>query len=477
MSRKTIQVTEKEMAEQREAARRVREIEDRPKSYFIVTYGCQMNAHDSEILAGMMDEMGMTPAAAREEAELILFNTCCIRDNAERKALGNMTWLKELKRQNPRLVLCACGCMIQQPRMAKVILRQYPFFDIAFGTHNLHKFPSILERALETRRQVISIEETDGCIAEGLPCSSESKITSYLSIMYGCNNFCSYCIVPYVRGRERSRSEDDILREAERLLEGGTQEIMLLGQNVNSYGNDRDDGATFPGLIRRLDALGVPRLRFMTSHPKDLSDDLIEAMASSKHCAHHFHLPVQSGSDAILKAMNRIYDRETYLRRVESLRKAMPHIALTTDIIVGFPGETDADFEDTLSLVERVRYDSAYTFVYSPREGTRAAAMPNPVPQEISSERIARLIETQERISAEVLAGLVGSEQRVLVEEVSKRDARQVAGKCTRNITINFDGGESLIGSFARVRVTAAGHNTLKAELVSAEDKEAPEWP
>ena len=282
MSRKTIQVTEQEMAEQREAARRVREIEDRPKSYFIVTYGCQMNAHDSEILAGMMDEMGMTPAAAREEAELILFNTCCIRDNAERKALGNMTWLKELKRQNPRLVLCACGCMIQQPRMAKVILRQYPFFDIAFGTHNLHKFPSILERALETRRQVISIEETDGCIAEGLPCSSESKITSYLSIMYGCNNFCSYCIVPYVRGRERSRSEDDILREAERLLEGSTQEIMLLGQNVNSYGNDRDDGATFPGLIRRLDALGVPRLRFMTSHPKDLSEELIEAMASSK---------------------------------------------------------------------------------------------------------------------------------------------------------------------------------------------------
>lgn len=477
MSRKTIQVTEQEMAEQREAARRVREIEDRPRSYFIVTYGCQMNAHDSEILAGMMNEMGMTPAAAREEAELILFNTCCIRDNAERKALGNMTWLKELKRQNPRLVLCACGCMIQQPRMAKVILRQYPFFDIAFGTHNLHKFPSILERALETRRQVISIEDGDGCIAEGLPCSSESKITSYLSIMYGCNNFCSYCIVPYVRGRERSRAQDDILREAERLLEGGAKEIMLLGQNVNSYGNDRDDGATFPGLIRRLDALGVPRIRFMTSHPKDLSDDLIEAMASSKHCAHHFHLPVQAGSDAILKAMNRIYDRETYLRRVESLRKAMPHIALTTDIIVGFPGETDADFEDTLSLVKQVRYDSAYTFIYSPREGTRAAEMPNPVPQEVASARLARLIETQERISAEVLESLVGTEQRVLVEEVSKRADNQVAGKCTRNITVNFDGGEALIGSFARVRVTAAGHNTLKGEFVSTEEKEAPEWP
>ena len=466
MSRKTIQVTEQEMAEQREAARRVREIEDRPKSYFIVTYGCQMNAHDSEILAGMMDEMGMTPAAAREEAELILFNTCCIRDNAERKALGNMTWLKELKRQNPRLVLCACGCMIQQPRMAKVILRQYPFFDIAFGTHNLHKFPSILERALETRRQVISIEETDGCIAEGLPCSSESKITSYLSIMYGCNNFCSYCIVPYVRGRERSRSEDDILREAERLLEGGTQEIMLLGQNVNSYGNDRDDGATFPGLIRRLDALGVPRLRFMTSHPKDLSSRLIDAMAELPRVCKHIHLPVQSGSSRILKLMNRCYTREKYIEEVQQLREKVPEIELTTDIIVGFPGETEADFKETLSLVEQVGYSAAYTFMYSPRKGTVAATMPDQIPDEVKHDRLERLNEVQSRVLRNGNMKYIGTYGEVLVEGCDHRSEPMAYGKLSNFKMVYFPGDDSLVGSMRNVKITGSQNNSLVGELV-----------
>ncbi|HIT69308.1 MAG TPA: tRNA (N6-isopentenyl adenosine(37)-C2)-methylthiotransferase MiaB [Candidatus Aphodomonas merdavium] len=472
-----IWVSPEEMQAQREAARCVREMPDRPRSYFIVTYGCQMNAHDSEILAGMMEQMGMTPASSREEAELILFNTCCIRDNAERKALGNMAYLRALKRSNPRLILCVCGCMIQQPRMAQVILRQYPFFDIAFGTHNLHRFSEFLLQALNTRRQVLCVETSQGRIAEGLPCRPESGISAYVSIMYGCNNFCSYCIVPYVRGRERSRAQDDILREVEGLLERGVMQITLLGQNVNSYGNDRSDGASFPALLRRLDALGVPRIRFMTSHPKDLSDELIAAMAESKHCARHFHLPVQSGSDAILKAMNRVYDRETYLRRVEALRKAMPEIALTTDVIVGFPGESEEDFADTLSLLKLVRYDSAFMFAYSPREGTRAAQMPQRVPEEIASDRLTRLIALQEGISAQALAGLVGSRQRVLVEEVSKRNARQLAGKCTRNITCNFDADPALIGSFARVLVREAGHNSLKADFVCTEEKEAPEWP
>ncbi len=459
-------VPAQEMEAQRQVAREVASLPGRPTSYYIVTYGCQMNAHDSEKLAGMLAEMGMVEALSREEAGLIVFNTCCIRDNAERKALGNMTWLKQLKRKRPELMLCVCGCMMQQEKMAQIILRQYPFFDVAFGTHNLYRFPSLLLRALETRRQVIEVKDETGCIAEGMPVRRESPFKAYLTVMYGCNNFCSYCIVPYVRGRERSRDMDAILREAEGLLQDGVQEIMLLGQNVNSYGNDLAGEASFAHLLRRLDALGVPRIRFMTSHPKDLSDDLIQAIADSPRVARHLHLPAQSGSDAMLSAMNRIYSRDGYLERVRSLRKAVPDIALTTDFIVGFPGETEENFQDTLSLVQAVRYDSAYTFIFSPREGTRAARLPDPTPPEVATDRITRLIAAQEGISAEIYASLVGSRQRVLVEEVSRRDALQVAGKCDRSVTINFAGDDRLIGHFVDVAVTAAGHNTLKAQAL-----------
>lgn len=457
-------VPAEEIAAQRGTMREVAGMDMRPASYHIVTYGCQMNAHDSETLGGMLCEMGMAEAATREDADLIIFNTCCIRDNAERKALGNMTWLKQLKKKRPELVLCVCGCMMQQPKMAQIILRQYPFFDVAFGTHNLHRFPSLLLRALETRRQVIEVQDEEEGIAEGMPVRRESPFKAYLTIMYGCNNFCSYCIVPYVRGRERSRDPEAILREAESLLERGVQEIMLLGQNVNSYGNDLSGDASFPLLLRRLDALGVPRIRFMTSHPKDLSDALVETMAESKHIARHLHLPVQSGSDAILSAMNRVYSREQYLDRVAKLRAAIPDIALTTDLIVAFPGETEADFADTVSLVEAVRYDSAYTFIYSPRDGTRAARFPNAIDPAIATERITRLIDAQERITAQIHQQLVGTRQVVLVEEVSRRDAQQVAGKCDRGITCNFSGDADLIGHFVSVEITAAGHNTLKAK-------------
>lgn len=456
---------EMEMRAQEEAIREIRALESRPSRYWIVTYGCQMNAHDSEKLAGMLSAMGMQEAESRDAAELILFNTCCIRDNAERKALGNMTWLKQRKRANPSLMLCVCGCMVQQPKMAQIILRQYPFFDVAFGTHNLSRFPTLLHRALETRRQVIEVPEDEpGRIAEGMPARRESPHKAYLTIMYGCNNFCSYCIVPYVRGRERSRNMENILREAEGLLRDGVQEIMLLGQNVNSYGNDLPGDTAFPLLIRRLNAMGVPRIRFMTSHPKDLSDDLIEAMAASPRVAPHLHLPVQAGSDSVLAAMNRVYTRDRYLSRVEALRKAIPGIALTTDVIVGFPGETEADFADTLSLVAQVRYDSAYTFIFSPRDGTRAARFENPVDPAVSSERLSRLIALQESITAEVHEGLVGTVQTVLVDEVSKRNGAQVAGKCGRNITVNFTGSADMIGKFVETRITAAGHNTLKGE-------------
>jgi tRNA-2-methylthio-N6-dimethylallyladenosine synthase len=457
-------VPEEELRAQSRNMLAVRDIADRPQTYAIVTYGCQMNAHDSETIAGMLAEMGLTEATSREEADLVLFNTCCIRDNAERKALGNMTWLKQIKRNRPEMILCVCGCMMQQHKMAQTILRQYPFFDIAFGTHTLHRFPELLLRALETRRQVIEVEASEGCIAEGLPVRRTSPHKAFLTVMYGCNNYCSYCIVPYVRGRERSRDPGDILREAEALLTDGVQEIMLLGQNVNSYGNDLTGDASFPALLRQLNALGVPRIRFMTSHPKDLSDELIRAMADSPHVARHLHLPVQSGSDAMLSAMRRVYTRDAYLQRVEALRAAIPGIALTTDLIVGFPGETEADFADTCSLVEAVRYDSAYTFIFSPREGTKAADMQPRIPDDIATDRIARLIALQEGITAEIHQSLVGSQQRVLVDEVSRRRTDQVAGKTDRGITCNFTGDAALVGQFIDVRVTAPGHNTLKAE-------------
>lgn len=457
-------VHEEEMITQRMAMQEIQTLSKRPQTYYIETYGCQMNAHDSEAIAGMLKEMGMTAADAKEEAGLIIFNTCCIRDNAERKALGNMTWLKQLKKKRPDLVLCVCGCMMQQPQMAQIILRQYPYFDVAFGTHALHRFPTLLLRALASRKQILSMEDEPGCIAEGMPVDRLHAFKAYVTIMYGCNNYCSYCIVPYVRGRERSRDMDAIVREVEILLRDGVQEITLLGQNVNSYGNDIEGDVSFPLLLKHLDTIGVPRIRFMTSHPKDLSDDLIDTIASSTHIAAHVHLPVQSGSDAILLAMNRIYTRDVYLKRVELLRNAIPDIALTTDIIVGFPGETEKDFNDTLSLVKAVRYDSAFTFVYSPRLGTLAASMPQQVDSETSAMRIAKLISLQERITQEIYASLVGTSQVVLVEDLSRRNAGEVSGKCARNITCNLQGTEQLLGQFVPVRIIEAKHNTLKAE-------------
>jgi len=352
--------------------------------------------------------------------------------------------------------------MVQQPKMAKVILRQYPFFDVAFGTHNLHRFPELLLRALETRRQIIDVPDGEvGEITEGVPIRRESAFSAYLTIMYGCDNFCSYCIVPYVRGRERSRDARAILAEAEALRGNGIQEITLLGQNVNSYGNDLSGDASFPRLLRQLNALGIPRIRFMTSHPKDLSDALIESMADSKGVAKHLHLPVQAGSDAVLSAMNRVYKRDEYLQKVSSLRTAMPDIALTTDFIVGFPGETEQDFQDTLALAETVRYDAAFTFIFSPREGTRAAKLPGAIPADVSQDRIMRLIALQEKITAEIHQSLVGSTQSVLVAETSKRAQNQVSGKCERNITVNFEGSGGLIGTFADVPIKRAGKNTL----------------
>ncbi|MHC1786681.1 MAG: tRNA (N6-isopentenyl adenosine(37)-C2)-methylthiotransferase MiaB [Christensenellales bacterium] len=436
----------------------------RPRNYHLVTYGCQMNAHDSETLSGLLSAMGLQPASSRETADLVLFNTCCIRDNAQRKALGNITWLKEIKRERPGMLIGICGCMMQQQGMAETVLRQYPFVDLAFGTGNLYRLPEYLYQVVEEKRRVIDVSREESSIAEGLPILRESPFKAYINIMYGCDNFCSYCIVPYVRGRERSRKADDILAEAAALVEEGVQEITLLGQNVNSYGSAGGE-MSFPRLLRRLEETGIPRLRFMTSHPKDLSDELIDVFRDSRALAPHLHLPVQSGSDRILLAMNRRYTADDYLRKVDKLRAARPDIGLTTDLIVAFPGETEEEFQETLRLVERVGFDSAFTFIYSPREGTRAAQLPGRIQPAVASARIERLIALQEGISARILDGLAGEEMGILVEGKSARRESELSGKCGRNISVNFTGGdEGQIGRIVPVTITGRGSNTLRGE-------------
>ncbi len=436
------------------------------KRYHIVTYGCQMNAHDSETIAGMLEQMGMTEAAAREDADFLLYHPRCVRENSARRALGNVGWLKELKKVKPELIVGVCGCMVQQDGMAQKLIKRYPFVDIAFGTHNLPELPGMFKKLLDSRERVVSVLDTDGIIAEGLPVKRAGGLMAYVTIMYGCDNFCSYCIVPYVRGRERSRLPEDILREVEQLKTEGVKEIMLLGQNVNSYAGG---GIDFAELLRRVDDIGIERVRFMTSHPKDLSDRLIDVMANSKHICHQLHLPVQHGSNRVLSAMNRCYTREHYLGVVKRLRDAMPDIGLTTDLIVGFPGETEEDFNQTIDLVRQVRYDSAYTFIYSPRQGTVAAEMPNQVDEETAKRRIHELIAVQEQITAETYAAQVGHVENVLCEGVSARSERQITGRTQRGITVNFDGSADMVGSVVPVMITGAGHNTLKGKIAPAE--------
>jgi len=463
MNNETRRVPEEEILRQKEIMARVRGMLPAGRKYHIVTLGCQMNVRDSETLAGMLTEMGFTEAATREEADLILYNTCCVRENAENKALGNVIWLKELKKDKPELIICVGGCMTQEEGMAESLIRQYPFIDLVFGTHNAYRFPEYLEKVLSDRVQVFEVLDTGGTICEGLPEKRSNPYFGFVNIMYGCNNFCSYCIVPYVRGRERSREMDDILDECKRLRDAGAREIMLLGQNVNSY---MGGGAKFAELLYRVDALDIPRVRFMTSHPKDLSDELIAAYGELRHLMPNLHLPVQAGNDEILKRMNRHYDREKYLSLVRRLRAVRPDIGLTTDVIVGFPGETEAQFEDTLSLVREVRFDAAYTFIYSPRAGTRAAEMDDPVSMEEKTERIQRLIALQQSITSEVLASQIGQIQPVLVDSVSTRSEQTIGGKTPRAHMVNFPGSAERIGQTVPVRITSAGKNTLRGEAV-----------
>ena len=431
--------------------------------YEIVTYGCQMNVRDSQTLAGLLEGMGYRPAARREEADLILFNTCCVRDNAERRVFGNVGHLQAQKKANPRLVVGVCGCMMQQEGVPEKLLKSSAFVDLVFGTGNLYKLPELLLSVLKERRRRVLVDQNPMApIAEGLPASRHGGVQAFVNIMFGCDNFCSYCIVPYVRGRERSRAPEQILAEAKDLARQGVQEITLLGQNVNSY--RWSDGTDFPTLLRRLDGV-VPRLRFMTSHPKDLSDALIETMASGRSICKQLHLPVQSGSNAILQSMNRRYTAERYLELVRKLRAAMPDIGLSTDIIVGFPGETDADFEATMELNRLVRFDSAYTFLYSKRQGTKAAAMENQVPEETMKERIYRLIAQQEAITQEKLRSMIGHELEVLVEGTSTRDENAYMGRTDAGITVNIEAQGLHPGDFALVSIASAGMNTLRGTV------------
>ena len=456
-------ISQQEMERQREYTRLVREIDEKPRSFHIVSMGCQMNARDSESIAAMLEDMGMAREDVRERADLILYNTCCVRENAENKALGNVIWLKELKRDKPDLMICVGGCMTQEKGMAAEMKKRYPFIDLIYGTHNLYRLPEYIYRYLNGRQPVVEVVDTDGEVVEGMPDHRENVNTSFVNIMYGCNNFCSYCIVPYVRGRERSRDPEAIIAECESLADRGAKEIMLLGQNVNSY---RGGGAEFANLLRRLDKLNIPRIRFMTSHPKNLSDELIACYGDLEHLMPALHLPVQAGSDEILRRMNRRYTRDHYLNLVRKLRAVRPEIGLTSDIIVGFPGETQAQFEDTMSLVREVRFDAAYTFIYSPRKGTRAAEMPDPITAEEKSARIQQLIELQKAISYETLLAQVGKRETVLVDSVSARDASQIGGKTPRSHMVNFPGSADLIGKFVDVEITSAGKNTLRGRMI-----------
>lgn len=460
-----ILVSQKEKDRQEQFTEMIRFLPHRPHYYYVVTYGCQMNAHDSEKIAGMLDKMGMEPSAVREEADFVIFNTCCVRENAERRALGNVTWLKEVRKSKPDMIIAVCGCMIQEPGMAETILKQYKFVNLAFGTSNLHKLPELLYETLDSGRQHVCVEDKD-VIAEGLPVRRLRKDAAYLTIMYGCDNFCSYCIVPYVRGRERSRDMNAILHEAEGLVKNGVKEIMLLGQNVNSYGKGLPGQPTFASLLRQLDGIGIPRIRFMTSHPKDLSDELIEVMSGSRHILPQFHLPVQSGNNEILLRMNRHYTREQYLDRVRKLREAVPGIGLSTDIIVSFPGETEEQFEDTMSLVREVRYDSAFTFIYSPRTGTKAAKMEGLIPADVSTERIQRLIALQESLQQDTLKRFIGQEEEILVEGLSRRSKSEVSGKGRHGISVTVEGSGNDIGRILPCRITGLKNNTLTGERI-----------
>lgn len=425
----------------------------RPLTFHVTTFGCQMNARDSEKLRGILLKCGYTEKDD-EDADLVLYNTCTVRENADNKVFGRLGVLHGYKKKNKEMLIGLCGCMAQESPVIEKIRKSYPFVDMVFGTHNVYMLAEILYERLTDDKKIVDVRDKADQIVENLPLERKYSFKSGINIMFGCDNFCSYCIVPYVRGRERSREPEAIIDEIKRLVADGVIEVMLLGQNVNSYGKGLDEQISFADLLRRVNEIdGLKRIRFMTSHPKDLSDDLIDAMAECDKVCNHLHLPLQSGSDRILKDMNRHYTKEKYLTLVDKIRNRIPDIALTTDIIVGYPGETEGDFEETMDVVKRVQYDSAFTFIYSKRSGTPAARRDDQIPEEVIKDRFDRLL-AEVRSDGEKKAGaLTGQTLPVLVEEVNKQDKSLVTGRLTNNSVVHLPGDESLIGKIVDVRL------------------------
>lgn len=434
------------------------------KTFHITTFGCQMNEHDSEVMAGMLLEKGFEPVKERRDADVAIINTCSVRENADKRFFGTLGQLKRRKKENPDFIVCVCGCMMQQQHVIDTIKAKYPWVDIIFGTHNIHQFPKLVDNALNEKKKQIEIWPDGGEIVEGLPAKRLFDCKALVNIMFGCNNFCTYCIVPYTRGRERSRRPEEIIKEVRNLVSDGVKEIMLLGQNVNSYrGDEKTD---FADLLYRLNEIdGLERIRFMTSHPKDLSDKLIQAFVDCDKLCKNIHLPVQSGSSRILKRMNRKYTKDAYLELVAKLKAAVPGITMSTDIIVGFPGETEEDFEETLDLVRKVRYDSAFTFLYSIRKGTPAEKYEEQVAEDVKHERFNRLVDLINSISAEKNAQYTGRIERVLVEGASKTNSKTLSGRTDGFKLVNFEGTKDMIGNLIDVEITEGKTFSLEGRL------------
>jgi len=442
-------------------------LKEKNLKYCVSNFGCQMNARDSEKIEGMLQEIGYQKTEKEDDADFIIYNTCCVRENAELKIFGRLGYLKTIKAKKPNLIVALCGCMMQQDIVLETLKKKYRFVDIIFGTYNIYKLPELLQTRLETGHSVIDIWDSQRDIVEDLPTARKYDFKACVNIMYGCNNFCTYCIVPYVRGRERSREMQDILSEVKALVADGVLEIMFLGQNVNSYGQNLENPISFAALLREVNKIeGLKRIRFMTSHPKDLSDELIEVIASCDKVCKSIHLPIQSGSTRVLDAMNRRYTKDSYLTLALKLRAAVPHIEITTDFIVGFPGETEEDFLDTLDVVKQVKYAGVFTFIYSKRTGTPAATMENQITDEVIKKRFNELLKLTKDYALENMKKHIGQTVEVLFEETSKKNITVLSGRTDTSLLVNVKAPSSLVGTFAKVKIVDTKTYYLIGELI-----------
>ncbi|GAB6100745.1 tRNA (N6-isopentenyl adenosine(37)-C2)-methylthiotransferase MiaB [Halanaerocella petrolearia] len=438
------------------------------EKYFIRTYGCQMNEHDSEKLSGVLEDEGYQTADELKEADVIILNTCCVRENAELKVFGKLGEIKQLKKENPGLIVGICGCMMQQEEVVNKIKQRYNFVDMVFGTHNIHRFPKLLEDAKEEQKSLVEVWDKAREMIDRMPTDREEDHKAKVNIIYGCDNYCTYCIVPYVRGKERSRPQEDIVQEVETLVDDGVKEVMLLGQNVNSYGKDLEQDIEFADLLEEVNKIdGLPRIRFMTSHPRDFTDKLIETVTSLDKVCEHYHLPVQSGSNRLLKKMNRGYTKEEYLELVKELQERKPKAAITTDLIVGFPGETEEDFAKTMDIYKEVGFDRAFTFIYSKRTGTPAAEMEEQVPEEVKKERHQKLLELQSEIGLEKNKELKGEVVEVLIDGPSKKDPSKYSGRTRTDKIVIVESEQDLTGKLLNVKINKAQSWTLFGEVVN----------